>query len=73
MTNQGQRTEVPSIKVKLCFRHFSVSCLILTWTSWDPGELGQVLGLPDHHFDPLGQNLVLQQDQELSQISGRTD
>ena len=39
----------------------------LTWCSRHPGELHQTLCLADHHFDPLGQGLVLQQDEQLAQ------
>jgi len=39
----------------------------LTWSSRHPCELDKALCFADHHLEPLGQGLVLQQDEELAQ------
>lgn len=46
--------------------------MVSTWSSRDPCEFGQILGLPDHHLDALSHSLVLQQDEQLAQSPRRT-
>lgn len=46
--------------------------MVSTWSSRDPCEFGQVLGLPDHHLDALSHSLVLQQDEQLAQSPRHT-
>lgn len=45
---------------------------VFTWRSRDPCEFEEILSLADHHLNALGQRLILQQDEQLSQSPWRT-
>lgn len=50
-------------------RHESVH----TWSSWNPGEFGQIFSFSDHDFHAMCQCLILQDNQELTRTNQTID